>query len=147
MRTRKNYKKRRSVKKGGAEEDELDLLEMGKPSTLEPIKNIPPDPERFSEFEKDQVQRSLSTPVTPKEVEEVFSNPTPEERENLEKKEMFNEDPMYADSFDNEQLTIWGNNSQSQGGRKRKTRKIRKSRRLRKSRHNKRSRSRRHRRK
>jgi len=55
--TRKHKKHR--VKKGGDDND----IEMGPPIVQVPIGPIPPDPQRFQQYEKKAIQRSFSNQI------------------------------------------------------------------------------------
>jgi hypothetical protein len=81
--------------------------EMGpNPPDVEPY-SVPPDPKRFDDFNKKFVQSNLVRPSSPQEVESVFSGPTPEGKESLERGQMSWEDPLNQDPFDREQLEIF----------------------------------------
>lgn len=84
-------------KRGGNDE------EMGpeiKPVTPYPL---PPDPERFTLYEK----RMRTRPASPDEVEKIFSEPNPEEKQAIERNKMANEDPINMDPFEREELKIF----------------------------------------
>jgi hypothetical protein len=90
--------------------------EMGPPiKSVEPY-DIPPDPKRFEDLEKKMLKSNLSRPSSPQEVESVFSGPTPEGKEVIERNTMAWEDPLNQDPFDREQLQIF------KGGKTRKRR-------------------------
>lgn len=76
---------------------------------------IPPDPERFKQYEKEMRMR----PSSPDEVEKVFAGPNPEEKQHIEGKKMADEDPLNMDPYQREELKIF------RGGKTRR-RKIRK---------------------
>lgn len=107
----KNCRTRR--RKGGDPYDNSDKegnsdIEMGPEiSPIEPYQ-VPPDPGRFKRY--DEVMRSR--PASPEEVSAVFSGPTPEEKQAMERREMTLEDPMIVNPFDQE-LKVF-----SRGGRK-----------------------------
>jgi hypothetical protein len=73
-------------------------IEMG--PEIMPIKPypVPPDPDRFNRYE--QLIRSRS--ASPEEATIVFSGPTPEARQAMERKEMSFEDPLNVNPFDQE---------------------------------------------
>lgn len=103
-------KKRRG---GNGEED----IEMGRDSPTDYLKKIPPDPERFKQYEE-QIRMEAFKPVTSKMTEAIFSGPTPEEKEELERQKMSWQDPRIRDPY--EDLKIFDNSS---GGKKRNYRK------------------------
>jgi hypothetical protein len=106
--------KRNSSRKGGNKDD----IEMGPPVVQVPMGPVPPDPQRFQEYEKREIQRSLNRPSTPVEANMTFSKPNPEAQQGVERALMFNEDPLNQDPFEAEQLTIFGSNDKG-GTRKR----------------------------
>ena len=73
-------------------------IEMGPEIT--PIKPypVPPDPKRFERYE----QLIRSRPASPEEAIELFSGPTPEARQAIERQEMSWEDPLNVNPFDQE---------------------------------------------
>ena len=93
-------------RRGGG--DDYDI-EMGPEIT--PIKSypVPPDPKRFERY--DQLIRSR--PTSPEEAIELFSGPTPEGRQAMERREMGLEDPLNVGPYDREELKIF-----SRGGRR-----------------------------
>jgi hypothetical protein len=91
-------------RKGGS-----DIEEGPEPSDIQPYP-VPPDPERFSNYEK----RMRTATSTPSETEKIFSGPTPEAKQEAENENMASEDPLNKDPFDREELTIFS----SKGGRK-----------------------------
>jgi hypothetical protein len=104
---KKYHKKRR----GGFNED----IEAGVPENVTPIQNVPPDPERFKNYETTMLQKSFN-PITREEAATFFEGPTPENKQVLENKKMFNEDPLYSNPLDEEMIELW-----SDKGGKRKT--------------------------
>jgi len=111
--TRKH--KRRKYKRGGD-------IESGSVENITPMKSIPPDPERFTRQQKRMVIESYK-PVSNKEAETVFNNPTPEEKEKMNIKSMMDEDPLYKDPFEREELKIF-----NRGGRRTRHKRHRKRR-------------------
>ena len=84
-------------------EDELERLEKG--PEIKPIKPypVPPDPERFKKY--DQQFRSRSS--SPEEAIEIFSGPTPEAKQAIERRKMGLEDPLNVGPYDREELKIF----------------------------------------
>jgi len=127
-------RKLRKYKRGG--QDPEDDIEMGPtPEKVEPYP-VPADPKRHEEFEFERIQ-AAARPITPKQAEEEFSKPNPEERERAELKRMGDEDPYNRDPWD--ELEIFGSEEKMGGRRrrrrtKRRQRKSKRSRRTRKSR-------------
>jgi hypothetical protein len=119
--TRKN--KRRRFKRGGD-------IESGTVEDITPMTSIPPDPNRFKQYQDNMIRESYK-PVSNKEAAALFDGPNPEEKIKNEQEMMRNEDPLNQDPFDREDLAIFSN----KGGR-----------RTRKRRRNKRKNSRRRRR-
>lgn len=109
--TRKNNKRR--VKRGGD-------IESGTIEDITPIKNIPPDPERFKKYD-DEIRAELSKPISSKDATAFFEGPTPEQRQKIEKEMMSTEDPLNKDPFDREELTIFSKKGGRRTRRKRKT--------------------------
>jgi hypothetical protein len=73
---------------------------------------VPPDPERFAEYER----KMRTRPVKIEEVEELFAGPTPEAKQAIEAEQMAMEDPLNQDPFYREELQIFS----GEGGRKRR---------------------------
>lgn len=73
---------------------------------------VPPDPERFSEYER----RMRAIPVKPGEAEQLFAGPTPEAKQAAEANIMASEDPLNQDPFYREEFRIFS----GEGGRKRR---------------------------
>lgn len=96
-------------KKGGDVRD----IETGPDQYIEPMKTVPPDPERFNKYNKQMVSDS-SRPVSREAVEDVFSGPTPEQKTEKERQMMEDEDPQYADPW--KDFTIFSN----KGGKSRR---------------------------
>jgi hypothetical protein len=72
-------------RRGGGEEYDI---EMGPElSEVKPY-GVPPDPERFDEYNKKILRSSLSRPSSPQEAAAVFQGPTFEEREKMERTQM-----------------------------------------------------------
>ena len=94
MPIRKNHTRKHSNKnkKGGDKTD----IETGYPENFTAISAIPADPLRFDELD-DKIRISSFSPTSKREVENVFSNPNPEEKQLLEKMSMFNEDTLNSD--------------------------------------------------
>lgn len=94
MPIRKNHTRKHSNKnkKGGDKTD----IEIGYPENFTAISAIPADPLRFDELD-DKIRKSSFSPTSKREVENVFSNPNPEEKQLLEKMSMFNEDTLNSD--------------------------------------------------
>jgi hypothetical protein len=78
-------------------------IEMG--PEIMPIKPypVPPDPERFKRY--DEIIRSR--PASPEEANELFSGPTPEDKQAMERKAMAWEDPLNVSPFEREELQIF----------------------------------------
>jgi hypothetical protein len=78
-------------------------IEMG--PEIMPIKPypVPPDPERFKKY--DQQFRSRSS--SPEEAIEIFSGPTPEAKQAIERRKMGLEDPLNVGPYDREELKIF----------------------------------------
>ena len=112
--------KRRRIKRGG---DEVDI-EMGPDSDVTPMKTLPPDPERFRDFEENALTESF-TPVSDAKVSEVFNSPNPEEKITQEQEMMSYEDPLNKEPFQREELNIFNTG----GRRRRRTKRNRKTRR------------------
>jgi len=103
----------KTKKRKGGNDIEITDIEMGPElKEIEPYP-VPPDPERFKRYE----QLIRSRPASPEEVDTVFSGPTPETKQAMERREMALEDPMDVNPFGQE-LKIF---STEKGGR-RKTR-------------------------
>lgn len=66
---------------------------------------IPPDPERFKNYE----EQMRMQPVSPDEAERLFAGPTPEGKQAIERERMSDEDPLNQDPFDREPLQIFSN--------------------------------------
>jgi hypothetical protein len=115
--TRKN--KKRKIKRGGD-------IESGHIENIIPIKNIPPDPERFKKYD-DQIKTELLKPISAKEATAFFEGPTPEKKNIIERKLMFDEDPLNKEPFEREELTIF------RGGKTKRTKKYKKKHHKRKS--------------
>lgn len=109
--------RRRRVKRGGD-------IESGTVEDITPMSSIPPDPERFSQQQQKMFRESLK-PVSKAEAESVFAGPTPEERERINAKMMMDEDPLYKEPFEKEELKIFSD----RGGRKSRRRRSRRTRR------------------
>ena len=96
MPIRKNHTRKHSNsnknKKGGDKTD----IETGYPENFTAISAIPADPLRFDELDN-KIRISSFSPTSKREVENVFSNPNPEEKQLLEKMSMFNEDTLNSD--------------------------------------------------
>jgi len=77
-------------------------IEMG--PEIKPIKPypVPPDPERFKRYD----QEFRSRPASPQEAVSLFSGPTPETRQAMERREMGLEDPRDINPF-NQELKIF----------------------------------------
>jgi hypothetical protein len=95
-------KKRRG---GGSDYD----IEMGPEITPIKLYPVPPDPKRFERY--DQLIRSR--PASPEEAVELFSGPTPEAKQAMERREMGLEDPLNVGPYDREELKFF-----SRGGRR-----------------------------
>lgn len=87
-------------------------IEMG--PEIMPIKPypVPPDPERFKKYD----EQFRSRPASPEEAVSLFSGPTPEARQAMERRKMGLEDPRDVNPFEQE-LKIF-----SRGGKSRKRR-------------------------
>jgi len=87
-------------------------IEMG--PEIMPIKPypVPPDPERFKRYD----EQLRSRPASPEEAISLFSGPTPEARQAMERRNMGLEDPRDVNPFEQE-LKIF-----SRGGRTRRRR-------------------------
>lgn len=107
--------KRRSRKGGDNDYD----IEEGVPQTITPMKSVPPDPKRFDEFEKKMLQQSMSRSSSPFETTAFFEGPTPEEKQEIERQKMFNEDTSYNNPM-NESMEEWG----TSGGKRKKKRRV-----------------------
>lgn len=112
---RKNKQHRTKRHMGG----DVDLdLEMGPEiQDVEPYA-VPPDPQRFEKLEQQMRMR----PGSPEEVDAVFSGPTPEQKQEMERNQMEDEDSFNKDPFSNEDLKIFS----SKGGKLRRRRYARK---------------------
>jgi len=117
--TRKHKKHLRKYKRGG--DDNENDIEMGPAVNVEYMDKIPPDPERFKKYEEKIVKESFQ-PITREEMYSVFDEPNPEEKLNIEKEKMMDEDPRMKDPFDLEELKIFDN----EGGRKSRRRRHKK---------------------
>jgi hypothetical protein len=86
-------------------------IEMG--PEIKPIKPypVPPDPERFKKYD----EQFRSRPASPEEAISLFSGPTPEARQAIERRKMGLEDPRDVNPFEQE-LKIF------RGGRRSKRR-------------------------
>jgi hypothetical protein len=115
------YKKRKYHKRRGGMSENMYDIEEGMPESFNSIDSTPPDPERFNAFNKKIIKESFK-PSTIEESTLAFDSPTPEEKQKLENKQMFDEDPLFSNPLD-EPMPDWGKT----GGRK-KNRKSRKSR-------------------
>jgi len=73
-------------------------IEMG--PEIKPIKPypVPPDPQRFKKYD----EQFRSRPASPEEAVSLFSGPTPEAREALERRKMGLEDPRDVNPFEQE---------------------------------------------
>ena len=96
-------KKRRRHISGGMEYDDI---EIGRVSPSSYMTSIPPDPLRFKKYEE-QIIKESQKPVSPEEVSSFYAGPTPEEKEKLEREKMMDEDPVYKDPFEVEELKIF----------------------------------------
>jgi hypothetical protein len=106
----KQCKKNNTKKKRGGSGD----IEMGPDIQTEYMSELPPDPER----ERLQMLRAVQSsfkPVSADEVTKVFNNPTPEQKTVIEGSSMMDEDPLYKEPFQQEELEIF-----KRGGRRRK---------------------------
>lgn len=117
--TRKHKKHLRKYKRGG--DDIENDIEMGPAVNVEYMDKIPPDPERFKKYQEKIVKESFQ-PITREEMYSVFDEPNPEEKLNIEKEKMMDEDPRMKDPFDVEELKIFDN----EGGRKSRRRRYKK---------------------
>ena len=78
-------------------------IEMGpdvKPVSPYPV---PPDPERFRRY--DEIMRTH--PASPQEANEIFAGPTPELKQAIEREKMADEDPLFKEPFQQEELKIF----------------------------------------
>jgi hypothetical protein len=114
--TRKNRRHRH--KRGGQEPD----IEMGPELTTEYMGSVPPDPNRFDEYEKRAVENAFKRPSSPEEAAAVFEGPNPEEKLKSEQKMMEDEDPLNKDQWS--ELTIFSD----KGGRRTRKRRRNKKR-------------------
>jgi hypothetical protein len=64
---------------------------------------IPADPERFKYYD----QQFRMRPSRPGEAESIFSGPTPEQKQAIEREHMADNDPLNQDPFDREELKIF----------------------------------------
>ena len=103
--------KRRGKRRGGSPDNDL---EMGSESPTQYLKSIPPDPERFAKYDA-QIKADSFAPKPVSEVASVFAGPTPEGKQDMERHSMMDEDPLYKDPFETEDLRIFSNKS---GGKK-----------------------------
>lgn len=122
--TRKN--KRCRVKRGGD-------IESGTVEDITPMTSIPPDLERFKKQQEQMVMESLK-PISKEKAAAVFAGPTPEERERMSNQHMMDEDPLYKDPFERDELKIFGN----KGGRRSRKKRRNKRRSARCTRHRRR---------
>jgi hypothetical protein len=95
-------------------DDELERLERGPEITPINPYPVPPDPDRFKRYEQQIRSRSAS----PEEARNLFSGPTPEAKQAMERREMGLEDPLNVGPYEREELKIF-----TKGGRR--TRRIR----------------------
>jgi len=103
----KTKKRRGKNRRGGSNDYDL---ESGPEINIAPMKSIPPDPERFEKYNEEFIKSSLMRSSTPSETENVFANPNPNEREMIERTQMIDEDPLYKDPFEVEDLEIFKKN-------------------------------------
>ena len=92
----------KTKKRRGGYDEEMGLV----PTDVWPYP-VPPDPRRFTDFNKKLLKSNLSRPSSPQEAEAVFSGPTPEGKETIERGQMASEDPLNQDPFDREELQIF----------------------------------------
>jgi len=87
-------------------------IEMG--PDVEPVKPypVPPDPERFKRYEEQMRIRSAS----PDEAVQLFSGPTPEGKQTIEREKMADEDPMNQDQWHELQILKNGGKRRRRGG-------------------------------
>lgn len=103
-------------RKGGENKYPRDIETGAENETTDYIKAIPPDPERFQRYQQKMVEESFKS--QPKgTAAELFDKPTPEEREQLEREAMMDQDPQYKEPFQAEELQIF-----SKGGKTKKNR-------------------------
>lgn len=98
----------KTKKRRGGDDD----VEMGPDIPYVEPYLVPPDPERFKRYE----QQIRMQPVKSGEAETLFAGPNPEEKQAIERKKMYHEDPLYKDPW--EELRIF-----SQEGGKSRTKK------------------------
>lgn len=121
--SRKNKRHRSRGKKGGD-------IESGTVENVTPMSTIPPDPNRFENFNKQMLKDSYK-PISNKSATSFFEGPTPEQKQRSEQSMMTGEDPLNKPPFDREDLKIFND----VGGRRKSRRKSkRKSRRHKKRR-------------
>ena len=112
--TLKNRRRHNRHKRGGQERD----IEMGSSPDNKYMRELPPDPERFNEYDRKSIKHAFQRPGSPDETAAFFEGPTPEEKLKEEQNKMADEDPLNKDQWTD--LTIF-----SDGG-SRKTKKNRK---------------------
>jgi hypothetical protein len=97
-------------------EDELERLEKG--PEIKPIKPypVPPDPNRFETYER----RMRLQSSTPEETSKIFSEPTPEARQDMERREMSWEDTLNVNPFDQEVKIFRGGRRSRRRSRRRR---------------------------
>lgn len=87
-----------------------DDIEMGPEiNSIQPYP-VPPDPERFKKYEEQMRNR----PISPHEAINLFSGPTPEGKQVIEREKMADEDPLNKDPYDREPLQIFTNGGRRQ---------------------------------
>ncbi len=97
--------RRRRVKGGSQEFD----IEMGTVADIPPMDNIPADPLRFDEQNKQIVRDSLFNPISNEETAAVFDGPTPEEKELINNNLMKDEDNRYINPYARSDFKIFRN--------------------------------------
>lgn len=105
-----NYNKTKKRRGGNG----IDDIEKGRDTPTNYMKTIPPDPDRFKQYEQ-QFRSDLSRPIKAEQVMKFYSGPTPEAKEAIERDKMIDEDPLYKDPFDREELKIFSD----RGGKRR----------------------------
>jgi hypothetical protein len=127
---RKYTRKRRRhrVKRGGQDKDNFIDLEKGPEVNYEYITNLPAKSDRFKQYERQMLKESMK-PITSSQAAAVFAGPNPEEREEMARQNLLNEDKRLGDRFDEEELKMWGNFET--GGKKSRKRRRSRSRRSR----------------
>lgn len=111
-----------SVRKGGQND-----IEMGPEPSVKYMKDIPPDPKRFDDYDYKIAKREIERSGSPDETEAFFDGPNPEEKKEYELNMMSQEDPLNKEPFAREELNIFnikgGKRDRKNGTKNKKTKK------------------------